>query len=71
MDTSNPLHLFAEAKRGFSYAVCIGPEGDFTAAELKQAIDNGFIKVSLGAYRLRTETAGLAACHMLNLVNVR
>lgn len=71
VDKSNPAHLFTQAKRGFSDAVCIGPEGDFTEAELKHALDSGFVKVSLGDYRLRTETAGIAACHMLNLVNLR
>jgi len=70
VDSSNPMHLFKQAKKGFSDVVCIGPEGDFTAEELKHALNYGFVKVSLGAYRLRTETAGIAACHMLNLVNL-
>ena len=61
VDTDNPLHLFAEARKGLSHAVCIGPEGDFTDRELKHALDAGFVKVSLGAHLLRTETAGLAA----------
>ena len=70
VDISNPQHLFTQAKKGLANVVCIGPEGDFTAAELTQALHHGFIKVSLGAHRLRTETAGIAACHMLNLVNL-
>jgi len=70
VDSDNPKHLFAEARRGLSHVVCIGPEGDFTDHELKHALDAGFVKVSLGPHRLRTETAGLAACHMLNLVNL-
>jgi len=49
--------------------VLIGPEGDFSEAELQLALDSGYRKVSLGKNRLRTETAALAACHILNLVN--
>ncbi len=41
--------------------VMIGPEGDFSEAEAKLALDAGFIPVHLGASRLRTETAALTA----------
>ena len=41
--------------------VLIGPEGDFSHAELEAALDAGFIPVHLGKSRLRTETAALAA----------
>lgn len=47
--------------------VCIGPEGDFTPDEIKWALENGFIPVSLGSTRLRTETAGLYAATCLVL----
>lgn len=47
--------------------VLIGPEGDFTPEEVEQALEAGFKKVSLGNSRLRTETAGLVATHILNL----
>jgi 16S rRNA (uracil1498-N3)-methyltransferase len=40
----------------------IGPEGDFSAAEIKLAQDRNIIAVSLGDSRLRTETAALAGC---------
>lgn len=70
VDADNPLHLFNQARKEKSYLVCIGPEGDFTDKELQLALDSGFEKVSLGTARLRTETAGIAACHMLNLVNL-
>lgn len=49
--------------------VLIGPEGDFSEEEVDLAIANGFIPVSLGTSRLRTETAALVACHILNLQN--
>jgi 16S rRNA (uracil1498-N3)-methyltransferase len=49
--------------------VLIGPEGDFSDPELALAKQHSYKKVSLGLSRLRTETAGVAACHILNLVN--
>ncbi|MDX1315425.1 MAG: RsmE family RNA methyltransferase [Eudoraea sp.] len=42
--------------------LAIGPEGDFSSNEVTQAVKNGFISISLGEYRLRTETAGIIAC---------
>lgn len=52
-----------------SYIVAIGPEGDFTTNEINLALRNKFQPITLGNARLRTETAGLAACHILNLIN--
>jgi 16S rRNA (uracil1498-N3)-methyltransferase len=52
-----------------SYAILIGPEGDFTPDEVQLAIDAGFKPLSLGNYRLRTETAALHACSIFNAVN--
>ena len=54
---------------GVNSIVLIGPEGDFTQEELEVAMAAGYKKVSLGNSRLRTETAGLVACHTLNLIN--
>ncbi len=47
--------------------VLIGPEGDFSFDEVQMAIEAGYISVSLGKSRLRTETAGLAAVMMMQL----
>lgn len=47
--------------------VLIGPEGDFSPAEIEIALQNQFKAVSLGNSRLRTETAGLVAVHTINL----
>ncbi len=69
VDESNPLHLKDCAVKGKSYLILIGPEGDFSKGELEMATGKGFVKVSLGGSRLRTETAGMAACHILNLIN--
>lgn len=41
--------------------VLVGPEGDFSIDEVKLATDNGFESISLGNSRLRTETAGMMA----------
>lgn len=49
--------------------VLIGPEGDFSPNEIKLAKQNGFREISLGESRLRTETAGVVACHTINLIN--
>lgn len=56
-------------RRGEDALVLIGPEGDFSEEEVGKAIENGFIPISLGKSRLRTETAALVACHILNLQN--
>ena len=47
--------------------VLIGPEGDFSIKEVVIAEKHGFIPVSLGDSRLRTETAALVAVHIMNL----
>lgn len=62
-------HLINAAKKGMHYLVLIGPEGDFSEEEVSAAIESGFEAVSLGDSRLRTETAGVVACHVLGLVN--
>ena len=69
VDSENPIQLKNLVARGSSYLVLIGPEGDFSREELTLAKSLGFKKISLGPSRLRTETAGLAACHILNLAN--
>lgn len=56
-------------RKGEDALVLIGPEGDFSEDEVKKAIENGFTPISLGNSRLRTETAALVACHILNLQN--
>ncbi len=56
-------------EKGENALILIGPEGDFSEEEVKLAIDKGFVPVSFGNSRLRTETAGIVACHTLNLLN--
>jgi len=49
--------------------IAIGPEGDFSKKEIELAASNGYIGVTLGSSRLRTETAALAAVHTYELIN--
>jgi len=64
--SNTPLIKYAVPAR--SYCILIGPEGDFSKNEIDKANKNGFTGVSLGNTRMRTETAGIAACHILNLI---
>ncbi len=70
VDHSNPDHLLKRASPKTNYIVLIGPEGDFSKKELELAIAHDYKKVSLGPNRMRTETAGVVACHILNLINL-
>ncbi|MDE6336346.1 MAG: 16S rRNA (uracil(1498)-N(3))-methyltransferase, partial [Muribaculaceae bacterium] len=48
------------------------PEGDFSPEEVELAVANGFIPVTFGDSRLRTETAalyGVTAVHIINQMN--
>jgi len=47
--------------------ILIGPEGDFSTEEVRLAISQGYVSVSLGQSRLRTETAALAATMIAQL----
>lgn len=72
-------HCYEEVARTYLYnelrkpadnddaLVLIGPEGDFSIDEVRQAVVHGFQSVHLGKSRLRTETAGLAAVMMMQL----
>lgn len=54
---------------GDPLTMLIGPEGDFTEKEIILAIEKGFMPVTLGNTRLRTETAAVVACHSVAFVN--
>ncbi len=61
-------HLLTQAEKNSQYLVLIGPEGDFSPTEIKEATEARFTSISLGTSTLRTETAGLVACLTLNLL---
>lgn len=63
------IHLKNCIKKGEDTLILIGPEGDFSNEEVELAKENGFKEISLGTARLRTETAGVVACHIVNLMN--
>jgi len=60
-------HLKKEYSGAKNVTILIGPEGDFSPKEVKLALENSFQGISLGTSRLRTETAGIAACHIISL----
>jgi len=59
--------ILNQAQRTDMRSVCllIGPEGDFTDLEVKDALKHNFKSVSLGNNRLRTETAGVVGVTLL------
>ena len=63
LKTSQP-----ETLKDTEITVLVGPEGDFSIDEVHRALDQGYQSVTLGTSRLRTETAGLSAVMMGNLV---
>jgi 16S rRNA (uracil1498-N3)-methyltransferase len=56
-------------KKNKDAVILIGPEGDFNDEELNLAFKHGFKPVHFGSSRLRTETAGIAACHSVYFIN--
>ncbi len=60
-------HIRTSANQHF--CLLIGPEGDFTASEVKLAKSKDFIPVSLGKNILRTETAALYATAVINALS--
>lgn len=54
-----------EAEEGIT--VLIGPEGDFSIDEVRMAMKHGYEPISLGASRLRTETAAISATVLAQL----
>jgi 16S rRNA (uracil1498-N3)-methyltransferase len=49
--------------------ILIGPEGDFSKSEIDLAREKGYVPISLGANRLRTETAAIVACTTVAIIN--
>lgn len=52
---------------GPSRFILIGPEGDFSSEEIALSIKNGFVPVSMGNNRLRSETAAVVAAAILQM----
>lgn len=62
-------HLKDNYQPATDVIILIGPEGDFSETEVEEALQHGFREVSLGTSRLRTETAGVVATHIVKLLN--
>ena len=56
-------------QKGRDVRILIGPEGDFSQDEVSFALQNGYLPISLGDQRLRTETAALVSVHTVHLIN--
>jgi 16S rRNA (uracil1498-N3)-methyltransferase len=65
----NKKSLTKTIKPNTNILVMIGPEGDFSPAEIEKALANKFTPVTLGESRLRTETAGIVATQTVALIN--
>lgn len=68
-EETDKIELKERLKPNENALVLIGPEGDFSIKEIKKALENKFLPVALGSTRLRTETAGIFACAVMNIVN--
>lgn len=61
--------LVKECVAAKDVTIMVGPEGDFSQDEIKAALDAGFVPVTMGGSRLRTETAGLFAVAAVHTIN--
>ena len=68
-DADSTLELHKIYNKGSNALILIGPEGDFSEEEIDLAKKDGFIPITLGKSRLRTETAGVVACTIINFLN--
>jgi len=67
---NNRVSISQVCKKGDNVVILIGPEGDFTDLEIDAAIRSGYLPIHLGKSRLRTETAGICACHSVYFMNM-
>ena len=68
-EKENDIHLKKKYSKAKDVIILIGPEGDFSPSEIELAYQHNFSAINLGHNRLRTETAGVIACHIINLIN--
>ncbi|HPW90456.1 MAG TPA: 16S rRNA (uracil(1498)-N(3))-methyltransferase [Paludibacteraceae bacterium] len=67
--SAEKIHLLHACPPHADVVVLVGPEGDFSLEEVQLALQHNFQLVTLGNSRLRTETAGVIACHLVTVVN--
>jgi len=68
-DSDAKKHIKEIYEKGKDVMILIGPEGDFSEEEVQQAVKKGFTEISLSNARLRTETAGIVACQIIDFMN--
>lgn len=59
-------NILQENKNYDTIIIVVGPEGGFTSFEEEELVNNAYVSTSLGKRILRTETAGVIACAMIN-----
>jgi len=69
-DTDTKKHIKEVYTKGKDVLILIGPEGDFSKEEVQQAVLKGFTEISISDARLRTETAGIVTCQIIDFINV-
>lgn len=69
LESKTTRHLIDQVKPSPNYVILIGPEGGFSNAEISLIKNENFEVAKIGDYRLRTETAGVVACTILNNIN--
>ena len=69
LENETTPELINVSEKSSSCQILIGPEGDFDDEEILLAKENGFKLVKMGNKRLRTETAALFACSLINAKN--
>jgi len=62
---TNISDVILHRKKTLKAVLAVGPEGGFSADEITSFTQNGYIPVSLGKRRLRTETAAIKASALL------
>ena len=67
IDRADLFQALQQTPKEQDVTILIGPEGDFSTEEVKEAISQGYESIMLGSSRLRTETAGLMAVAMAQL----
>ena len=67
-DRKSLFEFKQDIKKHSNTCILIGPEGDFSLDEISMLIDSGFDSITLGDSRLRTETAGVVACNLINSI---
>lgn len=68
-ENTNKTSLKQQLQAKTAITLLIGPEGDFSTNEIDLATKAGFLSVTLGETRLRTETAAIVACHSVAFIN--